>query len=50
MISGHGDFPAVREFPEPIIEIKDGSGFFAKHREVARMDEDVTVGYVELPV
>lgn len=50
VISRYDKLNPMLQFTEPGIEVSYCSCAFRKHCEVARMDENVTIGYVGLPM
>ena len=50
MVAGDDYLVAVRQFPEPNIEVPVHPIRFGVQREVARMDEHVAIGHFQLAV
>jgi len=50
VVSGYADLATMGKLTEPVVEIKDGSSVLGKHREIARMDEQIAVGHIDISV
>ena len=50
MVTGYEDLPAMRKAAQPLVKVENGRSAFAEHREVARVDQDVSSGHVKFAV
>jgi hypothetical protein len=48
MVAWYADLPAVRQVPEPVVEIEDGSGTPAHHGVVSCVNKQIAGGHIKL--